>query len=164
MSTGLSARRATGLIVAESEESFIRTESVARWSREGRPAYEVERGALLFVFLLFFDRCKAFQSGRKLLHQRGSFFFSFRIFRFHFHCFCGGAAVPCCAFSFVHTACLNKKISTLSGVCTYARHVSERSGRNRPRREAYMASKLFSPEACRRDSWHCQVASLQLQS
>ena len=67
MSTGLHARRATGLTVAESEESFIRTESVARWSREGQAAYETEREALLFIFFsFFFDRCKVFQSGKKV--------------------------------------------------------------------------------------------------
>ena len=57
MSIGLHPRRATGLTVAESEESFTRTESVARWSREGRAAYEAEREALLFFcFCFFFDR------------------------------------------------------------------------------------------------------------
>ena len=66
VSTGLHARRATGLTVAESEESFTRTESVARWSRDGRAAYEAEREALLYVFLSFlifdfFDLRKVFQ-------------------------------------------------------------------------------------------------------
>ena len=62
MSTGLHARRATGLTVAESEKSFTQTESVARWSREGRAAYEAEREALLFIFFVFFfDWCKVFQ-------------------------------------------------------------------------------------------------------
>ena len=51
MSTGLNVRRATGLTVAQSEESFNRTESVAGWSRDGR-AYEAEREALLFDFFL----------------------------------------------------------------------------------------------------------------
>ena len=67
VSTGLYARRVTGLTVAESDVSFTRTESVARWPREGRAAYEAEREDLLFFFF-FFDRCKVFQSGRKLLH------------------------------------------------------------------------------------------------
>ena len=49
VSTGLDARRATGLTVAGSQESFTRTESVPRWSRLGRAAYEAEREALLFV-------------------------------------------------------------------------------------------------------------------
>ena len=59
VSTGLHARRVTGLTVADTEESFTRTETVARWSREGRAAYEAVRGALLFD--LFFDRRKVFR-------------------------------------------------------------------------------------------------------
>ena len=103
VNTGLHVRRATGLAVAEREESFTRNESVARWSREGRAACEAEREALVFDFFLFFflTGCKVFQSGRKYLHERGRGFFSSREHRFHFHCFrC--AAVPCCAF--VHTS------------------------------------------------------------
>ena len=38
----------------ESEEIFTRTESVARWSPEGRAAYEAEREALLFIFFFLF--------------------------------------------------------------------------------------------------------------
>ena len=53
MSTGLHARQATGLTVAESEASFTRTESVARWSLEGRAAYEAEREALPFDNFIF---------------------------------------------------------------------------------------------------------------
>lgn len=53
MSTGLDARRATTLTVAEREENFIRTQSVVRWSRDGRAAYKAKREALLFVFFLF---------------------------------------------------------------------------------------------------------------
>ena len=103
MSTGLHVRRAAGLTVAERKESFARTESVARWSREGRAAYEADREPLLFDLYIFFflTRCKVLRSGRKLLHERGRRFFFFPNFWVHFHCFwC--AAVPCCAFSFVH--------------------------------------------------------------
>ena len=51
MSIVFHARRATGLIGAEREESLTRTESVARWSREGRAAYEAERrSAVRFLF------------------------------------------------------------------------------------------------------------------
>ena len=53
VSTGLPARRATGLTVAESEGNLTRTESVARWSREGQATYEAEKEALLFIFFLF---------------------------------------------------------------------------------------------------------------
>ena len=52
VSTGLHGGRATGLTVTEREEIFTRTESVARWSREGRATYEAEREALLFDFFL----------------------------------------------------------------------------------------------------------------
>ena len=51
MSTGLHARQATGLTGLESEETFTRTKSVARWSREGRAAYKAERSSA--VRLLF---------------------------------------------------------------------------------------------------------------
>ena len=109
------------------------------------------------IYFLLFSGCEVFQAGRNLLHGRGrGFSFSFRRVRLHFHCFCD-AAVPCRAFSFVHpstdipgTAYQKKEISTLPRVCTYVRHVSERSGRNRPRRKAYVASELFIPEAWRR--------------
>ena len=54
MDTGLHARRATGPIVAESDKSITRTESVVRWLREGRAAYEAEREALLCDYFIFF--------------------------------------------------------------------------------------------------------------
>ena len=50
--------------------------------------------------------------------------------------------------------------------CTYVRHKRERSGRNRPRREAYVATELFSPEAWGRHSWPLssrQFATNQLE-
>ena len=53
VSTGLHAGRATELTVAAREESLTRTESVARWSREGREACEAEREAPIFVFSFF---------------------------------------------------------------------------------------------------------------
>ena len=52
MSTGLHARRATGITVAQREESFSRNESVTKWSREGRAAYEAHREDLPFDFFL----------------------------------------------------------------------------------------------------------------
>ena len=130
---------------------------MARWSREVRAAYEAEREALLYF--LFFDRCKVFQSDRKFIHEGTRILFSSQFFRFHFHCLCG-AAVPCLASSFIQQyiqqAHQKRKIITLPRVCKYVRHVSERRGRrtsgNRPRREAYVASELFSPEAWRQDS------------
>ena len=35
--------------MAEREESYTRTESVAKWSREARAAYEVERSSVVCV-------------------------------------------------------------------------------------------------------------------
>ena len=169
MSTGLYARRVTGLTVAEREESYTWTESVARWSRQSRVgAYEAEREALLFHFFLLcrFDRYKVFQLGRKLLHERGrEFSFFIPKFSVSFSLFLRYCCAVLCSLSYirVQTYSISKEEkSPLPGVCTYVRHVSERSGQNRPRREAYVASELFSPEAWRRDSWHYQVASLQL--
>ena len=165
MSTGLNARRATGLTVAESKESFTRTESVARWSREGRAVYEAEREALLYVFFVVVDWCKVFQSDRKLFHEGTGFFF-FPTFSVSFplllRCCC--AVLLCRAvlsFSMskeekavrrtaVHTRMSKRKRITLPRVCTYVRHVSERRGPrtsgNRPRSEGHRASELFSPE------------------
>ena len=106
MSTGLHARRAMGLTVAEREESLTRTEPVATWSREGWAAYEADREALLFVhFFLTGARCS---NEAQHTYVRGRGFISFLILRFNFHCFCG-AAVPCCASSVVQTAYRKKK-------------------------------------------------------
>ena len=96
MSTGLNAGRATGLTVIEREESFTRTESEARWSREGRAAYETEREALLSEFVLFSLTGARYSNQAEHYYMRGGVFFFFPEFRFQFHCFCG-AAVPCCA-------------------------------------------------------------------
>ena len=101
--TGLHAWRATGITVTERGESFTRTESVARWSREGRAAYGAERQALLFIYIYFYSwtGARCFR-GRQLLHERGRGVFSlfeFSFFRFHFHSFCGAAAVLCCVIS-----------------------------------------------------------------
>ena len=170
MSTGLNARRATGFTGAESKEKCTRTESVARWSPKGRAAYEAERKALLFLFLLFSSGARCSNQAEYYFMRGRGFCFLPNFLRFYFHCFRGAATVPCCAFSFVQPyiqqAYQKRKRITLPRVCTYVRHVSERRGRrtsgNRPRREAYVASELFSPEAWRQDSWHYQVASLQL--
>ena len=66
MSSGLDVKRATGLTVAESKESFTRTESVTRGSPERQAAYEAEREALLFVFL-FIDLCKVWPIRQKVI-------------------------------------------------------------------------------------------------
>ena len=82
MSTGLHARRATGLTVAEREENLTGTESVARWSPDGRAAYEAKREALMFDFFLS-DRCKVFKSGRNYyMRVDGGFFYRAYLFVF----------------------------------------------------------------------------------
>ena len=122
VSTGLNARRATGLTVTDSKGSYTWTESVARWSQEGRAAYEAEREALL-LFFCFFGRCMVFQSGRKCLHGRdGDCFVISENSGFIYIAFCG-AAVPCCAFSFfVNRACrVSKEEKTYPTWGTYVR-------------------------------------------
>ena len=123
MSTGLHAGQATGVTVTQRDQSFNRTESVTRWSREGRAAPEAEREALLFIFFLFYSltgaRCSR---GRHLLHERGHGFFLFPIFWVSFCC--------CCAMlCFVVTRYISYSISKeenqyrtyLGYVCTYVR-------------------------------------------
>ena len=82
VSTGLHARRATGLTVAEREESFTWTESVARWSRDGRTAYEAKRKALLFVFFLLTGAMCSNQAESCYMRGDGFFF----VPRFFVHC------------------------------------------------------------------------------
>ena len=85
MITGLYARRATGLTVAEREDNFTRTESVARWSREGRATYEAKRKALLFVFFYFLTGARCSKWAEKYYMKRGrGFFFLSEIFDFIF--------------------------------------------------------------------------------
>ena len=137
--------------MTERAESFTLTESVARWAREGRAAYEAEREALqsIFLFVFFVDWCKVFQGQTIIIINITSggtgIFFSFRFFRFRFYCFCGAAAVPCGPFSHVRTYQVHiiqhieirKSVPYLGYVRTYVRTVC--------------------------DSWHDQVANLQLQ-
>ena len=122
MSTGPHARRATGLPAAEREESFTRTESAAKWSREGRAAYEAVRKILRFDFFFMSGARCSIHSGRKQLHERGRDFFFFLNFSGSFSLFlrCGGA-VLCFVF---RTSYRKKKISTLPRVCTYVRHAA----------------------------------------
>ena len=84
MGTGLYARRATGLTVAESEENFTRTESVVRWSREGRAASEAEREALLFFFFLF-RPVHGVPIRQKIISGEGRGFFFFPNFSVSFY-------------------------------------------------------------------------------
>ena len=140
------------LTVAENDESFSRTESVARWSGEGRAAYETEREALLFNFL-FFRPVQGSQSGEKMLHEGTGilFFLSYKIGLI----FIVFAVLLCRAvlsLSYIQQAYQNKKRIALPEVCKHVRHVSERGGRNCPRREQYVVSELFFPVSWRRDS------------
>ena len=82
VSTGIHARRATGLTVTEREENLTRTESVARWSRKGRAAYEADRETLLFVFFFLTGARCSNQAEKYYMRGDGEFFFSSRIFRF----------------------------------------------------------------------------------
>ena len=117
MSTGLNARRATRLTVAKGEESFTRTESMTRWSREGRAAYEAEKEALLFDFFCLFYLCKVFQSGRKFVHHETEIcFFSNMLF-----CISVVFAVLLCravlSLSYIQQAYQKKKMIALPGIC-----------------------------------------------
>ena len=103
MSPGLHARRATGLTVAEREETFNWTESLVRGSRGGRAAFEAERALLFcFVFSLLAGARRSNQARNR--HMRGDgdvFVYDVLI---NLHCSCG-TAVPYCDFSFVHKDC-----------------------------------------------------------
>ena len=58
--------------MAESKEIFTQTESVARWSREGRVAYEADREALPYHFFYFLTgaRCSN-QAENNFMRGRG---------------------------------------------------------------------------------------------
>ena len=121
MSTGLHAVRATGFIVAESEESFTLTESVARLSREGRAVYEAEREALLFDFFIFVRSGKSVPAREKLLHEGTGIFFLCKHFGFIFIVF----AVLLCKRCFLFRA--------------YSKHASiSKEETSRPTRVSYI--------------------------
>ena len=119
------------------------------------------------MYCLTGARCSS-QAENYYMTGRGFVFFPF-FFCFIFIVFAVllRGAVLSLSYSSIQQAYQKRKRITPPQVYMYARHVSERRGRrrsgNRPRREAYVASDLSSPEAWR-DSWHCQVASLQLKS
>ena len=101
MSTGLHARRTTGLTVAEWEESFTRTESVARWPRERLAAYEAVREALMFVFFFLTGARCSNETINNNVRSDGDCFILFMFsFSFGLHLYCG--ALPFCAFYLVH--------------------------------------------------------------
>ena len=82
LSTGLHARRATGLTVAEREEKPCPDRIDSEVVEAGRAAYETGRGcvARLFLFLTFQSRRKYYMRGY------GDFVFPSRNVRFHFRC------------------------------------------------------------------------------
>ena len=81
VSTGFNAWRATGLTtVPESDESFTRTESVARWSRDWRASYEAERIALPSDFFYTGEGC----SNQPEIYYRGTRIFFFPNFSVSF--------------------------------------------------------------------------------
>ena len=115
---------------------------MARWSREGRATYQVEREALLFIFFLCFYRVLGVPIRQKIIAQEGTTIFSSSLeFSVSFSSF-----LLCCfavlyfrflrTYEYRHRAYQKKKFSsTLPGVCMCVRH---------PRREAYVAPELAS--------------------
>ena len=104
MSTGLHARRATGLTVAGREEIFTRTESVARWWREGRAAYERLREAILLDFLFLTGARCSNEARNNSIRGDGDFLFLFQIFQIFVFIFIVFAVLLCRAVLalFVH--------------------------------------------------------------
>ena len=99
-------------------------------------AYEAEREALLFdFFFLFLTGARCSNQAENYYMWGRAFFLLSKNFGFVCSVF-AVPAVPCYASSFVHTASISKEEkeypTVVPGVCTYVRHVSERSGRNRP--------------------------------
>ena len=71
MSTGLHARRATGLTVAKSEESYVYPDRIGgEVAARGAGGVRGRERSSAVVFSVSFYRCKVFQSGRKLLYER----------------------------------------------------------------------------------------------
>ena len=107
-----------------------------------------EKHLLLDFIFLTGARCSN-QAGNYCIRGTG-ICFSFRNVRFHLHCFCGAAAVPCCALSLFFRAVCFLFLSTYStskeeNKCpTWGMYV--RPYGNRPRCEAYVASELFLPK------------------
>ena len=83
------------------EQSFTRTEYVARWSGEGRAAYEAERSSAVRFCFSTGARCSN-EAGNNYIRGDVDFFFFFK-FRFYVNQF----AVLCRAvlsFSYIHGA------------------------------------------------------------
>ena len=108
-----------------------------------------------------------FQTNRKLLHEGAGILFSSQFFRLHLQCFCG-AAVPCCALSFVQQyiqqAYQKRKKGLLPdlGYVYVGRDVRPATARDAKR--MWRPSCFLLKHDGRIDSWHYQVASLQLRA
>ena len=135
---------------------------MAKSSREGRVAYEAETEALLYDVFIFSTgaRCSN-QTENDFMRGRG--FFLCPIFSVSFPLFlrCCCAVLGFLFRAAVHTASIPKEEKDYP---TSGMHVGRRTPSIRPRCESFVASELFSPVAWRQDSWHYQVASLQLLS
>ena len=79
MSTGLRARRATGLTGAEREERSARTESVARWSREGGERTRLTEAQMLHLIFNGATRTSN-QAGNNYIRGEGESFLSSQIY------------------------------------------------------------------------------------
>ena len=68
--------------MAESEDNFLRTESVETWPLEGRAAYEAEREALLYYtfFFFFFTGARYYSNQTLYYFMRGAGFVFLDIF------------------------------------------------------------------------------------
>ena len=98
--------------MAEREKRFTRTESVVRWSRDVRAAYEAEREALLFAFyFLAGARCSNQAENYCMMGDGGEGFFP----RFFVHVHTKSYFVSCaCVYSEHGTA---GEPGAVSGVC-----------------------------------------------
>ena len=122
---------------------------VARWSREGRTAYEAERDLnyLLFdfYFILFSTSVRGVPVGQEIITHEGTGNCLFPRILVPIHCFCGTAMLWCLfrTYEYRHTADQKKKISTLLGVYTHARHVSVAGGTARDAKRVWRSNRFL---------------------
>ena len=152
VSTGLNARRATGLTAAESEKSFTRSENRWRGGRErGERRTRLGEKSSDVAFFVFFLPVQVVPVGQKIItHERDGDFFSFRIFPFGFIgmffsvLLCRYAAMPLCRYAvlgiiFLRTYSTSKEKKYTPYLGYVRTHI------NRQGDEAHVASELFSP-------------------
>ena len=134
--------------MAESEKSFTWTKSVARWSREGRAAYE----AVLFNSFFFSGARGANQAEKNVYEGGGNFVYSFRNFGLIF------IVLRCCCamlFFLFRTYCSYCKEKRYSTWGMYVRTACE---------PAYVTSELFIRGARVVFSWNMAAGLLALSS